>query len=320
MLFLLLSLYYCCCLCFCFQVGNVHPNVTEKDLQTIVSQFGSVESVDLSQGQLSTAGTAIVVFKERSGASLCLERLNGLDIAGKALTVGMASATAESAPAPYGGALPGNYTSGGGANPAQVNPVGSGAASGNWKLDDDTGSGVALNSGSRAALMAKLAQGAGISIPEVAMVPSPANVVMSQPISAAPGGPSPIEGALSFCILIKNMYNAEEETDEGWELDIKEDVEAECSRHGGEGSVLHSFVDAANPGGLVYVLFTTTASAEGAARALHGRWFAQRMITVVYLTPDVYVRKFPEVCVCRRQKMICRLYCKYTPPIVCTDY
>ncbi len=282
------------CLHSCFQVGNIHPNVTEKDLQTIVSQFGSVESVDLSQGQSSSAGTAVVVFKERSGASLCLERLNGLDIAGKALTVAMASAPEESAPAPYGSALSGNGLAG--ANPAQVNPVGSGAASGNWKLDDDTGSGVALNSGSRAALMAKLAQGAGISIPEVAMVPSPANVVMTQPISAATGGPSPIEGALSCCILIKNMYNAEEETDEGWELDIKEDVEAECSRHGGEGSVLHSFVDAATPGGLVYVLFKTTASAEGAARALHGRWFAQRMITATYLTHDAYVRKFPEVC------------------------
>ncbi len=277
-----------------FQVGNIHPNITETDLQTIVSQFGSVESVDLSQGQSSSAGTAIVVFKERSGASLCLERLNGLDIAGKALTVEMASALPDSAaPQPYGSALSGTFP--GGANTAQVNPVGSGAASGNWKLDDDTGSGVALNSGSRAALMAKLAQGAGISIPEVAM---PANVVMGQPVPVVSSGTSPIEGALSFCILIKNMYNVEEETDEGWELDIKEDVEAECTKHGGEGSVLHSFVDSANPGGLVYILFKNTAGAEGAARALHGRWFAQRMITVTYLTPDAYVRKFPEVCVC----------------------
>lgn len=39
---------------------------------------------------------------------------------------------------------------------------------------------------------------------------------------------------------------------DGWDLDIKEDVEDECGRY---GSVKHVLVDVKAPGGLVYVLF-----------------------------------------------------------------
>lgn len=35
-------------------------------------------------------------------------------------------------------------------------------------------------------------------------------------------------------------------------------------------------------------------SATKSALALHGRWFAGRMITVDYLQPEAYVAKFPE--------------------------
>jgi linker between RRM2 and RRM3 domains in RBM39 protein len=49
-------------------------------------------------------------------------------------------------------------------------------ATANWRLDDDTGSGgVTMNSGSRAALMAKLAQGAGLSAPSPSQPPAVAS-------------------------------------------------------------------------------------------------------------------------------------------------
>jgi len=98
-------------------------------------------------------------------------------------------------------------------------------------------------------------------------------------------------GNPSFCILVKNMFDPATETEEGWELDIKEDVEEECSKHGG---VLHSYVESKLPGGLVYLLFETMQGAANAAGALNGRWFAGRMLTVDYVDPGAYVNRFPE--------------------------
>lgn len=87
------------------------------------------------------------------------------------------------------------------------------------------------------------------------------------------------------------MYNAAEETEDGWELDIKEDTEAECAKY---GAVLHSYVDAASPGGRVFIMFRQASAAAAAAAALHGRWFAQRMVTIDYIAPTAYVQRFPE--------------------------
>ena len=61
------------------------------------------------------------------------------------------------------------------------------------------------------------------------------------------------------------------------------------------GAVLHCYVEAKLPGGLVYMVFAQVESAVKAATALHGRWFAGRGITVEYVRPEVYETKFPEV-------------------------
>ena len=58
--------------------------------------------------------------------------------------------------------------------------------------------------------------------------------------------------------------------------------------------MLHSFVEAKLPGGLVYIMFAQVEAAVKAATALNGRWFAGRGITVEYLPPDFYESKFPE--------------------------
>jgi linker between RRM2 and RRM3 domains in RBM39 protein len=130
--------------------------------------------------------------------------LNGLDIAGKALTVAakqeappaaiVAQYSAPPVPSQYSAYAPPAYAATAATSIySQYVPPGSAAqaaavaaaqaaaalqaammpqqpggqlATANWRLDDDTGSGgVTMNSGSRAALMAKLAQGAGLTAP-----------------------------------------------------------------------------------------------------------------------------------------------------------
>jgi len=49
-----------------------------------------------------------------------------------------------------------------------------------------------------------------------------------------------------------------------------------------------------NSAGHVYLCFDSTSAASAAQRALHGRWFAGKMITATYMTALAYQTKFPE--------------------------
>ena len=130
-------------------------------------------------------------------------------------------------------------------------------------------------------LMAKLGAAAGLAPP-------------IQPVSAyGPGaggsGVPPVGGLPSTCIMIKNMFVLEEETEPNWENDIKEDVMEECGKY---GKVNHAYVESKIPGGFVYLRFAAVEAASEAARNLNGRFFAGKMITVSFVNPAEYQAKF----------------------------
>lgn len=60
--------------------------------------------------------------------------------------------------------------------------------------------------------------------------PSPAPAA-----APAPASKPPVLGTPTFCLLVKNMFDPATETEEGWELDIKEEME-EVRVQGGETS------------------------------------------------------------------------------------
>lgn len=130
-------------------------------------------------------------------------------------------------------------------------------------------------------LMAKLGAAAGMAPP--APLPS-----MYGPGAGAQAVPA-IGGLPSTCIVMRNMFNLEEETQPNWDNDIKEDVLEECSKY---GKVNHAYVETKIPGGFVYLRFAAVEAAAEAARNLNGRWFAGKMITVSYINPAEYQAKF----------------------------
>lgn len=75
------------------------------------------------------------------------------------------------------------------------------AASANWKLDDDGGSGMHMNSQSRVALMAKLGQTAGVNVPTLPQQPvvAPQVQVIQRRSSFSPLGTSLI--AMNVVVL-----------------------------------------------------------------------------------------------------------------------
>ena len=234
-------------------------------------------------------GYAFVHFHSVDDAQKAMSKLNGLELAGMPLKVGLVNETNS-------------------ANPAMN------TAAGSWKLDDDEGSGMQMDAQARASLMSRLGGGAGLETPAasagMSAMPAAALVQPLIPVAAqqavAAGGKPVIAGTPSFQFVLKNMFNPEEEAQSGesdWDVEIKEDVEEECSKF---GAILHAYVEKEQPGGLVYLMFSTVSAAQQAADSLNGRWFAGRMITVRFMGSQEYVGKFPEA----KQVLSCDHHCQ----------
>lgn len=260
-------------------VGNIHVSIEEDGLKQVLDQFGQTESVKLHRDHLGNSkGFAFVKYTRPEYAALAMSSLAGFELAGRALKVG---------PVIDSKSMTGGSSSGGGGGyPMQD-------AAGNWKLDtdDSEGSGFLLNSSSRAALMAKLGQSAGISVPQpvapVGMMMNSFGAMVIPVMQAMPAAPAipPVGGTPSPCLLICNMFDAATETEPEWDLDIKEDVMEECGKH---GEVEHCLIEKTKPGGMVFVKLRSVDAAAKTAQSLNGRFFAGRMITVTFLEPAMY--------------------------------
>ncbi|KAK8644484.1 hypothetical protein V6N13_123790 [Hibiscus sabdariffa] len=262
-------------------VGNLHFNMTEMQLRQIFEPFGPVELVqlplDLETGQCK--GFGFVQFAQLEHAKAAQSALNGkLEIAGRTIKVSSVTdhvvtqdTTAKSA-----------------------------------DFDDDEGGGLALNAQSRAMLMRKLDRsGIATSITGslgVSLVngSAPTQQTVTLPVNGQGAYPAPVLapvmsttaldsiGQPSECLLLKNMFDPSTETEPDFDLDIKEDVEEECSKY---GRVKHIYVDK-NSSGCVYLRFDSTEAAGKAQRAMHMRWFAGRSISALFMQPHDYEARF----------------------------
>ncbi|KAJ6989780.1 hypothetical protein NC653_018320 [Populus alba x Populus x berolinensis] len=229
-------------------VGNLHFNMTEMQLRQLFEPFGIVELVqlplDLETGQCK--GFGFVQFTQLENAKAAQSALNGkLEIAGRTIKVS-------------------SVTEHGGQQDSGVKSA---------DFDDDDGGGLALNAQSRALLMQKLdrtgtatgiAGSLGVpllngSAPNQQAISLPVNGQTNIGAAAFPALvlPSPAYesiGQPSECLLLKNMFDPATETEPDFDLDIKEDVEEECSRYG---------------------QFDSMEAAARAQHAMHMRWFAR---------------------------------------------
>ncbi|KAB2617306.1 RNA-binding protein 39 [Pyrus ussuriensis x Pyrus communis] len=259
-------------------VGNLHFNMTETHLREIFEPFGPVELVqlplDLETGQCKGFGFVQFAHLEHAKAA---QSLNGkLEIAGR--TIKVSSVT------------------------DHVGSQEAGAKSADF--DDDDGGGLSLNAQSRALLMQKLDRtGIATSIAGSIGVPglngaAPNQRAVTLPINGQAAVSAPIlpaavavnepVGNPSECLLLKNMFDPATEGEPDFDVDIKEDVEEECSKY---GRVKHIYVDK-NSAGFVYLRFEAVEAAAAAQRAMHLRWFAGRLISALFMQPQVYQAKF----------------------------
>jgi RNA-binding protein 23/39 len=141
------------------------------------------------------------------------------------------------------------------------------------------GSRVPTVADARASLAAAAASGhLSMSLP----VAAPAVATAS---TAVVPDPTKIGGAEhpTKTVLVHNMYNKDEETEPGWEKEIRDEFEEECSKFGKIQSVT---VMSQEPGGKIYASFDSIEGAKSCASSLAGRWFDKRQLRVEFVADD----------------------------------
>mmetsp|Transcript_88235 Transcript_88235/g.234627 ORF Transcript_88235/g.234627 Transcript_88235/m.234627 type:complete len:476 (-) Transcript_88235:159-1586(-) len=245
-------------------VGNLHPDIQDEDLVALFTPFGSVLSAKVQKEPAAGGGKfAFVEFKLLADAQKAVAHLNGFDLAGQALRVQVViDATPVTGPAIIGPS-------------AEI-------------LDDTEMGGVHVSAQSRAALMAKLARNTDLAPLAPPPLPPPPMPTMAMPALA---NIPPTQMVPAETVLLVNMFDPTKETEPDFQLDIQEDVTEECSKY---GKVLVCVVDKHNPSGLIYVKFDAIPSAERAAQAINGRFFAGKQIAVHYLSANIFDKFLPR--------------------------
>ncbi|XP_039971528.1 RNA-binding protein 39-like isoform X3 [Xiphias gladius] len=264
-------------------VGSLHFNITEEMLRGIFEPFGRIESIQLMMDSETgrSKGYGFITFADAECAKKALEQLNGFELAGRPMKVGHVTERTDAS-----------------------------TASSFLDSDELERTGVDLGTTGRLQLMARLAEGTGLQIPPAAQqalqmsgaiaigamaaVSAAMNPAMNPALnmnmnSAALNLPS--QPLATHCFQLSNMFNPNSEEAPGWEMDIQHDVIEECNKHGG---VVHIYVDKNSTEGNVYVKCPTIPAAMAAVNALHGRYFAGKMITAAYIPLPTYHNLFPE--------------------------
>ncbi|KAK0706759.1 CC1-like family splicing factor [Lasiosphaeria miniovina] len=279
-------------------VGNIHFSITEQDLQTVFEPFGELEFVQLQKDDNARSrGYGFVQFRDAAQARDALEKMNGFDLAGRPIRVGLGNdkftpeSTANLLQKFQGqnhSQFQGSAFSGAGGRGGQSanfdragareSEKGTGASA----LDDTDVAGVNFNNYSRDALMRKLARTDEPAAPTERQVIKPkAEVKAPLPLNV---------NMASRCVVLHNMFDPSTvpEGDE-WIKTLEGEVREEAEEK--YGHVLHIAIDP-NSDGDIYLKFEKLAGGENAIKGLNGRYFDGRMITAAPVVDAVYSSLF----------------------------
>jgi len=130
---------------------------------------------------------------------------------------------------------------------------------------DEAGGGN-LNAASRQALMQKLARTEPASRPEPVTKPNIPQAMQSR------------------SVLLKNMFDPEEETERNWDQELADDVKVECEEKYGPVEAIKVEKESQ---GEIYLRFSSIDSAKDAIQGLNGRWFGGRQVSAAFISDAI---------------------------------
>ncbi|KAK9414609.1 putative RRM domain-containing protein [Seiridium unicorne] len=297
-------------------VGNIHFSITEQDLQNVFEPFGELEFVQLQKDDNGRSrGYGFVQFREADQAREALEKMNGFDLAGRPIRVGLGNdkftpeSTANLLQRFQGQNQPyqGSAFSGAGGRGQQASGFDRAGGRDNDKatgasaLDDTDVGGVNFNNYSRDALMRKLARtdeapNGGrderqVLKPKTETKPLPVNVNMASRCVILHNMFDPTEYVLPDSIpdMLQLLTTAYREEGESWVKELEDDVRQEAEDK--YGHVVHISLDP-NSQGDIYLKFDKVQGGENAIKGLNGRYFGGRMISAAPVVDAVYSSLF----------------------------
>ena len=171
----------------------------------------------------------------------------------------------------------------------------------NLDSDEMDRTGLNLGTSGKLALMAKLAEGTGLKLPQYTLdalnMATAAAAVASQAIFTQEVGATNPAGTnwttiSTQCLMISNMFDIYEESRKpNWVEDIKNDVIEECTKCGG---INHIYVDENNKDGNVYVKAPSIAIATSIFSTLNGRYFGGKVLKVTFIPVANYHQLFSD--------------------------
>ena len=291
-------------------VGGLDPSVSEEHLFAIFSQLGQLEKVSMQMDPSTNTsrGYAFLSYRDPQDANLAIQSMSGQVLAGRAIKTGWAN-QASSVPGvsvvtsegfPADGSVRAQKALQvlgqlvGGPSEAAVNAQ---AISTTAEKAID----AAMGTGEKPTVDPS-SFSSDTSIQKTSAVPSVAQARESMQVSAteAAASPKPAPNPTSLIggadnptrhILVHNMYDKDEETEAGWENDIKEEFEEEANKFGKieKVTVMHQEV-----GGKIYASFEQAEGAKACAENLAGRWFDKRQLRVDFIKDEDLPTSIPE--------------------------
>jgi RNA-binding protein 39 len=294
-------------------VGGLDPSVTDEHLFAIFSQFGQLEKVSMQMDPVTNAsrGYAFLSFHDPKDAHLAIQTMANQVLAGRPLKTGWANqassipgvsvVTSDEFP-PDGNeraqkafAVVGRLM--GVSSEASVNAtalsttaekaIDAAMGMGEATVDEsaapsgDKSSGTESASAISTVADARADMAESIAAQESAVAAAAVIAALNPTVTAT----NLISGAENpTChLLVHNMYDKNEETEQGWEKDIKEEFIEEVSKF---GKVIQATVMHQEPGGKIYVSFETVDGAKACADNLAGRWFDKRQLRVDFVNEN----------------------------------
>jgi RNA-binding protein 39 len=277
-------------------VGNIHFSVTEKDLQEIFEPYGELEQVILQRDEMNpgrSKGYGFVQFVDPSHAKDALAEMNGFELAGRQIRVGLGNdkftpestatllrtfnqqASSYQGSAFSGAGGRGAYAGGSGGVFDRTHSKDDRGVSHASALDDTDVAGVNFKTYDRSKLMDALARRDPTETKQAPVVSKPRAPVVDIPMA-------------SKCIKIENAFDPDEEQKAygaNWVKDLEAEVKVECDKK--YGKVVHIAVDY-NTDGDIYVKFDSVSGGEKAMQGLNGRSFNNRRIMASYVVDKIY--------------------------------